>query len=473
VTVTGLEGIQLGEILWFNSGAEALVMEIRKEYIRAAILCDEDTVEVDDEAFRANRSLSIPVGSEILSRTIDPLGRPLDGLGAIKDAEMKELSLIQPRVFVHTTVPKFISTGIKAMDVFRPIVHGGRFGIFGKNPSATTDVAISMIEGMVGINEGLDSLPFFVYVTLGKSQHRQDEIVAKLDKAGALERSVIIHASETSGVVQQYFAPLVGCLISDFFRDNGMHALVVIDDLSKHHAAYENLTEQMQMTKPAIVQTYAEIMNHFYEVSEQAGSGSATALALVSASPNDIIETHVEELITFLDSNVFIDEKLSKLFPGISLNSLVKSTPSPYQLPMVRGFYIRILSTLRKTQGLVDRAEMARDLGIDLLEESDIDIEREIEFPQKFEALLNQTNSSSLQATLISLYFASESLLFGWELHEMGRFDQAVHEYLKKERPELLSSWPLDREVPDFVFADLDGLVRKFAVGKVSGHISV
>mmetsp|Transcript_11145 Transcript_11145/g.20453 ORF Transcript_11145/g.20453 Transcript_11145/m.20453 type:complete len:248 (+) Transcript_11145:3-746(+) len=241
--------------------------------------------------------------------------------------------------------------------------------------------------------------------------------------------------------------------------------MVVLDDLSCHYQAYESITGQLQVAKPALVQTHAEIVNHFTVLPQSMGGGSSTALALVDAKEVGDLEPYVEELTTFLDSALYIDSKLSAkgMFPGISLNSIVKSPPSPYQMPMVRGFYSRILSILRQSHRLTQRAEIASELGIDLVEESDRDLVDDLEFPQKFEALINQSTTTSLETTLIALYFAAKTLMIGWNLKEIKRYDVLVNNFLEEERPELLGNWPLDQEIPEFIFDDLDELSKKFA----------
>eukprot|EP00471_Norrisiella_sphaerica_P012402 CAMPEP_0184501490 /NCGR_PEP_ID=MMETSP0113_2-20130426/47832_1 /TAXON_ID=91329 /ORGANISM="Norrisiella sphaerica, Strain BC52" /LENGTH=449 /DNA_ID=CAMNT_0026890277 /DNA_START=1071 /DNA_END=2420 /DNA_ORIENTATION=+ len=444
-------------------------MEIRNEFVRAAVLGNGDEIKRDEEVYRLLRPLSIPIGSDSLGRTFDALGRPKEGGEGLDDVIYYSLKLESQKPFKYQTSQKFIPTGLKYLDVFRPLVEGGRFGILGTNTSAKSDVAISILQGEM-VQESLDGVVrHFIYVTIGGSERRQEEIENKLRKIGALDRCILIHAGDESGPVLQYLAPLVGSVMSDFFRDNGMHVVVIFDEFSKHYEAYELLSTQMEMSKPAIVQTYAQIMNHFTVASNYEGAGSSTALVLAHSNP-DILEPYVEELTTFLDSTLHIDKKLQaqKIFPGVSLQSLVQGTPSPYQLPMVRGFYIRMLQTLRNTHTLSQRAAMANELGIDLFEESEVDITGEMEFPRKFEALLNQCVDQPLQITLIALYMATKTLLIGFDYEQLRDYDIAVHNFLLKERPEILSPWPLDHEVPKFIFEDLDRLAVKFSTQHIA-----
>eukprot|EP00466_Bigelowiella_natans_P016700 jgi/Bigna1/89115/estExt_fgenesh1_pg.C_440029 len=517
-TLTGLEGVHIGEILRFVSGVEAIVMEIRTDFVRAAILGDGDSVENGENVYRLHKSLSIPVGSGSLGRVFDALGRPMNESssssstsssedpreGADDSATTKydsdvcalselgedtvfyDLNLEKMKPHKQLVCPRFISTRLKCLDVFRPLVAGGKFGILGPRNTKKADTALSIMAGQLlneesatteagidGVGEA-DDAHFYIYVTIGRSRRGQEEIEEKIRKIGALERSIIIHAGEDSGPVLQYLAPMVASTMSNFFRDNGMHVLVVFDELSSHHAAYEMLSEQMELARPAIVQTFARIMQHFSALPTTDGGGSSTAIALVDTMGDveAVIEPYVEELTTFLDSAVHVDSKLasSGLYPGIKLHSLMKSTPSPYQLPMVRGFYTRIVGTLRGVNTLAQRAAMANELGIDLVEEQSdyrVGIEDEIAFPDKFEALMNQLAGQPLQLTLIALYMATKNLLMGWELRELPSHDAAVQDFLLEERPELLMPWPVDREVPDFVFEDLDALALTFAWRKI------
>eukprot|EP00954_Amorphochlora_amoebiformis_P009976 780921-Amorphochlora_amoeboformis.AAC.1 len=220
------------------------------------------------------------------------------------------------------------------------------------------------------------------------------------------------------------------------------------------------------MFRPSMVQTLADIGNHFCALPPSMGAGSSTALMLGARNE----EPSVEELNSFLDSSVYIDEKLAakNMVPGVALRDIAKSTPSPFQLPMVREFFTRIFAVLRNTHSLAERAKVADSLGIDLIEEESV--EDELEFVDKIQTLINKRSDLPLQIQLIALYFASKSLLIGVEENDIHSYEQSVADFIERRRPELTRPWKPDREIPGFIFDDLDLLAQEYFKEHVLSH---
>lgn len=473
--VRGLESARRGELIKFSSGVDGLVVEIRSEGVVAAILGDESTVRKRESVVRQGRSFTVPVGSGALGRVVDILGRPLDGKGPLTGVINQELSMGRSRPEATPGANSAargppILAGLKAIDAFYPMVRGGRFGVVGGPLTRKTDLALSVIANQVASSaaDAEDAL-HFVYVCIGKSRTRQERVVEELRSVGALDRSVVVCAEAGSSAMERYFAPLAGSAYSTFFRDNGMHSLIVYDEFSRHHSAFEEVAAQGLISSPSLAQTYAEIVGHALVLPESSGGGSTTALALVDdfaegTTAHDV-EPRTEELMAFLDSTVHLDEKLgADKLPGVSLASLIRTPISPYQLPVARAFYARTMFILRSTQRLSERAKIAREVGIDVEEESNDDVADALEFPAKFERYLNDGNTGApLGTSLVATYFAARSLLFSWPMAKVRDFDEAVNSFLFKSRPELrLPCWPLDQEVPEFIFDDLEVLFQEF-----------
>eukprot|EP00954_Amorphochlora_amoebiformis_P019354 1332063-Amorphochlora_amoeboformis.AAC.1 len=214
--VEGLDHVQKGELLEFDQGIQGLVVDIRKNDVTAAILGEEGSVGKGGEVSPTGKSLSIPVGSGVLGRVLDVTGKPIDGLGNLKDVMMRDFEWSKVQPYPSSSIEP-IFTNIKVFDVFRPLVKGGKFGIFGFLDYPNTKLALRVVESQRA-NEDM----YFVYIGVGKSRLAEEKILAQLEEMEIMNKTTVVFAGDGAGAVLQYFAPVVGCLISDFFRDNGM-----------------------------------------------------------------------------------------------------------------------------------------------------------------------------------------------------------------------------------------------------------
>ena len=292
----GLDNVEFNEIVKFDSGIQGIVFNIEEDNVGIVILGDDKDIKEGEIVKRTKEFFRVPTGKNLLGRVVDAFGNPLDNKGEIKDVVYKKVDVKAPGIIARKSVHEPVQTGIKAIDSLIPIGRGQRELIIGDRQVGKTAIAIDTILNQKEINKSDNESEklYCIYVAVGQKKSSVAKIVKKLEETGALEYSIVVVASASDPTPLQFYAPYVGCTMGEFFRDNGMHSLVIYDDLSKHAIAYRQMS--LLLRRPPgreaypgdIFYVHSRLLERAAKLSDEMGSGSLTALPIIETQAGDV-----------------------------------------------------------------------------------------------------------------------------------------------------------------------------------------
>ena len=324
--VYGLRSCMAGELLRFEDGSKGLAQNLEEEIVSVAVLTERDTLKEGMTAYRTGEMLSVPVGEALLGRVVNALGEPIDGKGPVESAGLKPIEAEAPGIIERKSVSVPLQTGIKAIDSMIPIGRGQRELIIGDRQTAKTAIAVDTI-----INQrGKDML--CIYVAIGQKSTSVVQIAQELERAGAMEYTIIVSASAAESAPLQYIAPYSGCAMAEYFREQGKDVLIVYDDLSKHAVAYRALS--LLIRRPPGREAYpgdvfylhSRLLERAACVAPEYGGGSITALPIIETQAGDVSAYIPTNVISITDGQIFLETELfhagimPAINPGISVS---------------------------------------------------------------------------------------------------------------------------------------------------------
>lgn len=401
VTLSGLSGCQLGELIEFEAGGFGIIMSLDEDTVGAVLLGNDADVAVGMRAFGTGQVLSVPVGEDVLGRVVNPLGQPLDGEGRIHSTEMRPIESPAPSILDRKPVGKPMETGLMAVDSMVPIGRGQRELIIGDRQTGKSSVAVDAI-----INQkGKDMV--CIYVAIGQKASSVAGIVAQLQAAGAMEYTSVVCATASDSVTMQYIAPYCGCTMAEWFMYKGRDALVVYDDLSKHAVAYRAMS--LLLRRPPGREAYpgdvfylhSRLLERAACLSDKMGGGSITALPIVETLAGDISAYIPTNVISITDGQIFLDTDLFRegVRPAVNGGLSVSRVGGAAQT-----------KSMRKVAGQL-RLELAqyRELQIFAQFSSDMDASTQdmLQYGSLLMELLKQPNNAPLDMPIqVSLLYA-------------------------------------------------------------------
>ena len=308
--VYGLENAMAGELVEFSNGVQALVLNLEEDNVGVAVMGDDAGIREGDLVRRSGAILQAPVGPELLGRVVDGIGRPIDGKGPIEATEHRQVEVKAPGIVKRQPVKEALQTGIKAIDSMTAIGRGQRELIIGDRQTGKTAIAIDTI-----INQKNTDV-FCIYVAIGQKNSTVAQVVERLREAGAMDYTVVVAATASEPAPLQYLAPYTGCTIGEWFRDNGKHAVIFYDDLSKQATAYRQLA--LLLRRPPGRQAYpgdvfylhSRLLERAAKLSDAEGGGSLTALPIIETQANDISDYIPTNVISITDGQIFLEADL-------------------------------------------------------------------------------------------------------------------------------------------------------------------
>ena len=294
--VYGLDNVQAGEMVEFEDGSKGMALNLENDNVGVVIFGDDRNIKEGDTIKRTNAIVDVPVGKELLGRVVDGLGVPIDGKGPLSAKTRKRVEVKAPGIIPRQSVNEPMQTGLKSIDSLIPIGRGQRELIIGDRQTGKTAVAIDAIINQKKINESSDEKKklYCVYVAIGQKRSTVAQITKTLEEAGALKYTTIVAATASDSAPLQFLAPYTGCTIGEFFRDNGMHALIVYDDLSKQAVAYRQMS--LLLRRPPGREAYpgdvfylhSRLLERAAKLNEKSGGGSLTALPIIETQAGDV-----------------------------------------------------------------------------------------------------------------------------------------------------------------------------------------
>lgn len=362
--IYGLEKAMSGELLEFPGGIYGMVLNLEEDNVGATIFGEDYTIKEGDIVKRTGRIVEVPVGEAMMGRVIDALGQPIDEAGPCDTEHTRRVEIKAPGIVARAPVNEPLQTGIKAIDAMIPIGRGQRELIIGDRQTGKTAVAIDTIINQKGLDV------YCIYVAIGQKQSTVAQIVEKLKQHGAMEYTVIVAATASESAPLQFIAPYTGCTIGEHFRDNGKHALVVYDDLSKHAVAYRQLS--LLLRRPPGREAYpgdvfylhSRLLERASKLSPALGSGSLTALPIIETQAGDVSAFVPTNVISITDGQIYLETDLfySGIRPAISVGLSVSRVGGAAQVKAMKGVAGTLRLDLAQFRELAAFAQFGSDL---------------------------------------------------------------------------------------------------------------
>jgi len=344
--VHGLRNIQAEEMVEFSSGVKGMALNLERDNVGIVVFGNDRLIKEGDTVKRTGAIVDVPVGPGLLGRTVDALGNPLDGLGPIDVEERRKVDLKAPGIIARKSVHEPMQTGLKAIDSLVPIGRGQRELIIGDRQTGKTAVALDTMLNQIQFNEGDDESKklYCIYVAVGQKQSTVSQLVARLEAAGALQYSIIVIATAAYAAPLQYLAPYSGCSMGEWFRDNGRHAVIFYDDLSKQAVAYRQMS--LLLRRPPGREAYpgdvfylhSRLLERAAKMSDATGAGSLTALPVIETQAGDVSAYIPTNVISITDGQIFLENELflKGIRPAINVGLSVSRVGSAAQMKAMK-----------------------------------------------------------------------------------------------------------------------------------------
>jgi F-type H+/Na+-transporting ATPase subunit alpha len=370
--VYGLDQVQAGELVEFEDGTRGMALNLETDNVGIVIFGEDRGIFEGSTVKRTQAIVDVPVGRGLLGRVVDPLGTPLDGKGPIEAAERKLVEVKAPGIIPRRSVHEPMQTGLKAIDSLIPIGRGQRELIIGDRQTGKTAIVLDTFINQKGINEGGDERRklYCIYVAVGQKRSSVARVAKILEDFGAMEYCIIVAATASDPAPLQYLAPYAGCTMGEYFRDNGMHALIVYDDLSKQATAYRQMS--LLLRRPPgreafpgdVFYLHSRLLERAAKMSEEHGSGSLTALPVVETQANDVSAYIPTNVISITDGQIFLETDLfyQGIRPAVNVGLSVSRVGSAAQVKAMKQVAGRIKLELAQYREMAAFSQFASDL---------------------------------------------------------------------------------------------------------------
>jgi len=439
--VYGLQSCMASELLEFPNGVMGMAFNLEEDNIGVVIMGPDEDITEGMEVKRTGRVVEVPVGPALIGRVVNALGQPLDGKGPIETDMYLPVERKAPGVITRKSVHEPLQTGLKAIDSMTPIGRGQRELIIGDRGTGKTAIAVETIINQKGQN------CICIYVGIGQKASTIAGVVHRLQETGAMEYSIVVSATASDPAPLQFLAPYAGCAMGEYFRDNGMHALIIYDDLSKHAVAYREMS--LLMRRPPGREAYpgdvfylhSRLLERAAKMSDEYGAGSLTALPIIETQAGDVSAYIPTNVISITDGQIFLDSDLfyAGVRPAINVGISVSRVGGAAQIDSMK----RVSGTLKLDLAQYRELAAFAQFGSDLDKATQARIIR----GQRTTEILKQPQYHPLPVELqvLSIFAASNGYLDDLELEEVARFEQELHTYFKANHPELLARIPVQK----------------------------
>ena len=370
--VYGLDNVQAGEMVEFPGGIKGMALNLEADNVGVVIFGSDRDIKEGDIVKRTKEIVEVPVGKELLGRVVDGLGNPIDGKGPIKAKQNSRVEVKAPGIIPRTSVHEPMQTGLKAVDALVPIGRGQRELIIGDRQTGKTAVAVDTIINQKEVNKAADESKhlYCVYVSVGQKRSTVAQLVKELEDAGAMEYSIVVAATASDPAPMQFLAPYTGCAMGEYFRDNGLHAVAIYDDLSKQAVAYRQMS--LLLRRPPGREAYpgdvfyihSRLLERAAKMGEDAGSGSLTALPVIETQGGDISAYIPTNVISITDGQIFLETGLfyKGIRPAIDVGASVSRVGSAAQVKAMKQVAGTIKLELAQFREMEAFAQFASDL---------------------------------------------------------------------------------------------------------------
>jgi len=456
--IYGLEKAMAGELLAFPNDLAGMVLNLEEDNVGAVLLGFDDKVKEGDEVKRTGRIMSVPIGPEMVGRVVDGLGHPIDGKGPINAKESGPIERIAPGVIDRKSVHEPMQTGIKAIDGMIPIGRGQRELIIGDRQTGKTAVALDTIINQKGQNV------FCIYVAVGQKRSTVARVVKTLEEHDAMKYTIVVAATASDPAPMQFIAPYAGCAMGEYFRDNGQHALIIYDDLSKQAAAYRQLS--LLLRRPPGREAYpgdvfylhSRLLERSAKVSDELGAGSLTALPIIETQAGDVSAYIPTNVISITDGQIYLETDLfySGVRPAINVGLSVSRVGGSAQIKGMKQVAGQLRLDLAQYREMAAFAQFGSDL--------DAATQAQLSRGERLVELLKQPQYKPLTVIqqIISLFAGVRGLLDDIKVGDIQRFEEGFLTYVEEKHKDIVESIEKNKKLDDETEGKLAAAVKSF-----------
>jgi F-type H+-transporting ATPase subunit alpha len=470
--VFGLSSVMAGEMVEFPAaGVRGMALNLETDNVGVVIFGDDRAIREGDTVKRTGAIVEVPVGKGLLGRVVDPLGNPIDGKGPIEASERRRVDVKAPGIIPRRSVHEPMQTGIKAIDALIPIGRGQRELIIGDRQTGKTAVIIDTIINQRRINEASEESQklYCIYVAIGQKRSTVAQLVKTLQEYGAMEYSIVVASTASEPAPLQYLAPYSGCAMGEYFRDNGMHAVIFYDDLSKQAVAYRQMS--LLLRRPPGREAYpgdvfylhSRLLERAAKLNKDNGAGSLTALPVIETQAGDVSAYIPTNVISITDGQIFLETDLfyKGIRPAVNVGISVSRVGSAAQVKAMKQVAGRIKLELAQYREMAAFAQFASDL--------DAATQRLLARGARLTELLKQPQFQPVpvEEQVVAIFAGTRGYLDPIKVEDVGRFERLMLSELRAKEPAILDAIRTDKEIKkpteEKLVAFLDAFAKTFA----------
>ncbi|MBV5270588.1 MAG: F0F1 ATP synthase subunit alpha [Afipia sp.] len=465
--VYGLDNVQAGEMVEFENGTRGMALNLESDNVGIVIFGADREIKEGQTVKRTRAIVDTPVGKGLLGRVVDALGNPIDGKGPIQATERKRVDVKAPGIIPRKSVNEPMATGLKAIDALIPVGRGQRELIIGDRQTGKTAIALDTILNQKPLNvagapEGQKL--YCVYVAIGQKRSTVAQFVKVLEEQGALEYSIVVAATASDPAPMQYLAPFTGCTMGEYFRDNGMHAVIIYDDLSKQAVAYRQMS--LLLRRPPGREAYpgdvfylhSRLLERAAKLNDEQGNGSLTALPVIETQANDVSAYIPTNVISITDGQIFLETDLffQGIRPAVNVGLSVSRVGSAAQTKAMKKVAGKIKGELAQYREMAAFAQFGSDL--------DASTQRLLARGSRLTELLKQPQFSPLkmEEQVAVIYAGVNGYLDGIPVNKVRAFEDGLLSLLRGKHVDILNAVRDSRDLSDDVAGKLKGVVEGY-----------
>jgi len=455
--IYGLENVMAGELIEFKGGVSGIALNLEEDQVGAVLLGEASGIMEGDEVRRTGRIMSVPVGEAMIGRVVDALGKPIDGKGPIETKSFNAIERIAPGVVDRQPVKEPMQTGIKAIDAMVPIGRGQRELIIGDRQTGKTTVALDTIINQKGGDV------ICIYVAIGQKRSTVAQVVKTLEDYGAMQYTIVVAATASDPAPMQYLAPYSGCAIGEYFRDSSRHALCIYDDLSKHAAAYREIS--LLLRRPPgreafpgdVFYLHSRLLERAAKLNNENGGGSLTALPFIETQAGDVSAYIPTNVISITDGQIYLESDLfnSNIRPAINVGISVSRVGSNAQTKAMKQVAGGLRLSLAQYRALAAFAQLGSDLDKASAEQ--------LTRGSRMVEILKQGQYSPVpvEKQVLIIYAASIGTLDDLPLDQCKAFEEDLHKFVENAHPGILNGIREKKALDDELKAQMNAVLKE------------
>jgi len=465
--IYGLDNVQAGELVEFTGGIKGMALNLETDNVGVVIFGSDREISEGDVVKRTGAIVDTPIGPELLGRVVDALGNPIDGKGPIKTKNRARVDVKAPGILPRRSVHEPMSTGLKAVDALIPIGRGQRELIIGDRQTGKTAIILdTFLNQKKGHVSGAENEKLYcVYVAIGQKRSTVAQLVKVLEDAGAMEYSIVVAATASDAAPMQFLAPFTGCAIAEYFRDNGQHAVIAYDDLSKQAVAYRQMS--LLLRRPPgreafpgdVFYLHSRLLERAAKLNEKHGSGSLTALPVIETQANDLSAYIPTNVISITDGQIFLETDLffQGVRPAVNAGLSVSRVGSDAQVKAMKQVAGSVKGELAQYREMAAFAQFGSDL--------DAATQRLLNRGARLVELLKQPQFSPLRTEeqVAVIYAGVKGYLDGIEVKQVRAFEDGLLSLLNAKHSGILSGIAKEKALSEELEGQLKAVVEEFA----------